>query len=122
MLQLTKIAQRTPGGPAMSASSAVTPPSRREVLMGSAAATGFKPNLQEDKPLMTLLPPAYAERVSSPVTQRVEPMRLPRAPQKALRVPPAPHERSMSRTQRRLLTTRKLSPQFLFMSADLPAF
>lgn len=106
----------------MSTSSAGTPPSRRKVLMGSAAATGFKPNLQEDKPLMTLLPPAYAEQVSSPVTQRVEPMRLPRAPKKALRVPPAPHERSMSRTQRRLLTTRKLSPKSLFVSAGLTAF
>lgn len=83
------------------------PPPRREYLMGSAAVTGFEPNLQEDKPM---IPPADAEPVNSPLTPDGEPMRLPRAPHKPLSAPPASHGGSMGRAQRRILTSRKLSP------------
>lgn len=85
------------------------PPPKREILMGSAAATGFMPNLQDVDPLMTFPPPAHAKSVSSSVTEHVQTMHLPPPPHKAMPPPPVPYERSMGRTERRLLTTRKLS-------------
>lgn len=104
-----QIAQKTTGELASSTSSTAMPPPQRKILMGSAAATGFKANLQENEPLMAFPPLAHAESQSSPVTGHVEAMHLPRAPHKAMPAPPESYERSMGRAQRRPLTTRKLN-------------
>lgn len=123
LLQLTntKSQQKTTSEPANSTSSTdMPPPPQRDISKGfgtAAARTGFKQDLQKDEPTMAFPHPAYAEPVSSPVTGHVEEtMHLPRAPQKAIPVPPASYERSMNQSQNesRLSAICKLSLQSVF--------